>query len=123
MMNSGILRLEFYGGLADRHELDLYDAGRSIEGLGRTVSILAHYFQTGIVISQAPRSQAYVSLRTPIAGSFVVEVAIAVVGGAISAPIVLYLNHVFGQWLPGGRAADQSRIQRLGSGLIARRAR
>ena len=112
-MNSAILRLEFYGGLADRHELDLYDAGRSIEGLGRTVSILAHYFQTGIVISQAPRSQAYVSLRTPIAGSFVVEVAIAVVGGAISAPIVLYLNHVFGQWLPGGRAADQSRIQRL----------
>lgn len=42
-----------------------------------------------------------------------VEVAIAVAGGAISAPIVLYLNHVFSQWLPGGRAADQSRIQRL----------
>lgn len=112
-MNGGTLKLEFYGGLAARHELDLYDAGRSIEGLGRTVGILAHYFQTGVVISQAPRSQAHVSLRAPVAGSFVVEVAIAVAGGAISAPIVLYLNHVFSQWLPGGRAADQSRIQRL----------
>ena len=33
-MNGGTLKLEFYGGLAARHELDLYDAGRSIEGLG-----------------------------------------------------------------------------------------
>ena len=46
-----------------------------------------------------------------------VEVAIAVTGGAVSAPIVLYLNQVFGQWLPGGRAADQSRMQRLQSEL------
>lgn len=112
-MNSGILRLEFYGGMAARHELDLYDAGRSIEGLGRTVSILAHYLQTGKVISQAPASKAYVSLRAPQAGSFIVEVLVGVTTATITIPITLYLTHMFNQWLPGGSAADQARIARL----------
>lgn len=112
-MNSGILRLEFYGGMATRHELDLYDAGRSIEGLGRTVSILAHYLQTGKVISQAPASKAYVSLRAPQAGSFIVEVMVGVTAATISVPITLYLTHIFNQWLPGGSAADKARIARL----------
>lgn len=114
-MNSGTIRLVFYGGAARHHELDLYDAGRSIEGLGRTLSILAHYYQTEKVLSQAPYSNAIVNIRAPRAGSFWIEVAVTVTGGIISAPIVLYLNQVMTQWMPGGAAADQARIRRLES--------
>jgi hypothetical protein len=112
-MNSGTIRLEFYGGTARGHQIDLYDAGRSIEGLGRTLAILAHYYENQKVLSQAPYSSAIVNLRAPRAGSVVIEVVVAVAGSVISAPIVLYLNHVMGQWLPGGSAADKSRIKNL----------
>lgn len=112
-MNGGTIRLEFYGGIARDHELDLYDAGRSIEGLGRTLAILAHYYQNEKVLSQAPYSSAIVRLRTPRAGSVIIEVSVAVSAAVISAPIVLYLNYVMNQWLPGGRAADQARIKKL----------
>jgi hypothetical protein len=122
-VNSGILRLEFYGGMATRHELDLYDAGRSIEGLGRTVSILAHYLQTGKVISQAPASKAYVSLRPPQSGSFVIEVLVGVTSATLAVPITLYITHVFNQWLPGGSAADKARIARLQSEIAIQRER
>lgn len=112
-MNSGTIRLEFYGGIAREHELDLYDAGRCIEGLGRTLSILGHYYQNEKVLSQAPYSSAIVNLRAPRAGSVVIEVVIGVTSAVISAPIVLYLNQVMSQWLPGGSAADQARVKRL----------
>lgn len=112
-MNSGTIRLEFYGGTATDHQLDLYDSGRSIEGLGRTLAILAHYYENKKVLSQAPYSSAIINLKAPRAGSFVLEVVVAVAGTVIAAPIVLYLNHVMGQWLPGGNAADRSRITKL----------
>lgn len=112
-MNSGSLRLEFYGGIAKEHQLDLYDAGRSIEGLGRTISILAHFYQTQNVLSQAPYSKAIVNLRAPRAGSVILDVVAGVTSSVIAAPIVLYLNQVMTQWMPGGSAADKARIKRL----------
>ena len=112
-MDDDALRLEFYGGLARRNQLDLYDGGRSIEGLGRTVGILAHYYQTGQIIVQAPSSRAAVTLRPPSTGSFIIEVLVAVTGSVVAAPVVLYLNQVFSQWLPGGPAADKARVNRL----------
>ena len=112
-MNSGIIRLEFYGGISTEHELDLYDAGRSIEGLGRTLRILGHFYENGKILSQAPYSSAIINLRPPRAGSVIIEVAISVASSIITAPIVLYMNEVMTKWLPGGSEADKSRIRNL----------
>jgi hypothetical protein len=114
---AGIVRLEFFGRQADQNELDVYDAGKSIEGLARTLSILGHYYQTGQIISQAPSSQARISIRPPRAGSFLLEVAAAALGGFIATvaavPIGTYLNVVMSKWLPGGSEADRARIENL----------
>lgn len=118
-MNSGTIRLEFYGGIAREHQLDLYDAGRSIEGLGRTLSILAHFYQTQKVLSQSPYSQAIVNLKTPRPGSVVIEVVVGVTSSVIAAPIVLYLNQIMGKWMPGGVEADKARIRNLEAELRA----
>ncbi len=101
------------GGSLLIHQIDLYDAGRSIEGLGRTVSIVSHFYQTGKIISQAPSAQTTVNLIPPQAGSFLIEIVVATTGAVVSAPVVLYINHLFNQWLPGGRAADEARARRL----------
>ena len=116
-MDDDSLRLQFFGKLARRNEIDLYDGGRAIEGLGRTVSILSHYYQTGKIISQAPSSRASVNLRPPQAGSFIIEVIVNATGAIVAAPVIIYLNQVFGQWLPGGSAADKARVKRLESQL------
>lgn len=121
------LRLEFFGRDADAHELDLYDAGRSIEGLGRTVAILAHYYQTGKIIHQAPSAAPRISLRAPQQGSFIFDVGVnavgAIVGGIVLVPITFWLTQIMGQWLPGGTAADRARVQRLENRLAAQEAR
>lgn len=111
--SSGLIRMAFYGREADRNELDLYDAGKSIGGLGRTVSILAHYYQTGKIISQAPSSQARVNIRPPAAGSFLVDLSVNAMGTIIAAPVVLYITYLFNKWLPGGSEADKARLKNL----------
>jgi hypothetical protein len=117
------MKLEFFGRDADRNQLNLYDAGRSIEGLGRTLSILSHYYETGKIIHQAPSSKAELVIKPPAAGSFLVEVLAMVTAGVVLVPITFYLNYVMGQWLPGGTAADKAKLERLSTKLQMQDAR
>lgn len=112
-MSESTIRLEFYGGLARDHQLDLYDAGRSIEGLGRTLSILGHFYENQKVLSKAPFSTASIVLNAPRSGSFINEVMVSVATTVLTVPVGFYLTYVMRQWLPGGAAADASRILKL----------
>jgi uncharacterized coiled-coil protein SlyX len=81
------------------------------------VGCASHYYQTGKIISQAPSSRASVNLRPPQAGSFIIEVVVGATGAILAAPVILYLNQVFSQWLPGGSEADKARVKGLESQL------
>lgn len=94
------ITLQFSGLDADENRLDLYDASISNYGLARTVSILAHFYQTGDIIVQAPRSEVKIYLYPPEEGSFKSNVAAAVVGGMITAPFGYFFNRVMDDWLP-----------------------
>lgn len=107
------LNLTFYGRQADQGQLNLYDAGRSVTGLGRTLSVLSEYCLTGRIIVQAPSARSEINLRSTRQGSFTLDVAANVFGGVIGAPFILYVTYLFKQWLPGNSEQQQRQIDRL----------
>jgi hypothetical protein len=72
--------LSYEGLLADRHELDFYDAGRALSGFQRSLALTTHLVFNGEIITQAPAlKNAKILLRTPRPGSW--EVVATIVGG------------------------------------------
>ncbi len=112
-MSDDDLQISFFGRTADYGELDLYDAGRSLVGLSRTLAVLGEYYRSGRIIVQAPTAQAEINLRAPRKGSFTLDVAANLTATLISVPFVVYLTYLFGQWLPGGKADQDAKIERL----------
>lgn len=117
------LELSFFGRQADDGQIDLYDAGRCVTGLGRTVAILAEFYQSGRIIVQAPSSAPQINLFAPKRGSFTLDVSANVAGALISVPFVLYLNYVFQQWIPGNNAEQGRKLERLRNRLAVQEAR
>ncbi|HZH25745.1 MAG TPA: hypothetical protein VEY95_01055 [Azospirillaceae bacterium] len=94
------ITLIFDGRMASYGRLDLYDASTSMLGAARLFSILGHYYQTGKIISQAPRSVAKVYIEPPEDGSFRQGVIIGVLGTVIGSPFPIFLERILDTWLP-----------------------
>jgi hypothetical protein len=74
--------LSYEGLLAEKHELDFYDAARALSGFQRSLALTAHLVINGEIITQAPAlKNARIILRTPQPGSWEV-VATTIIGGA-----------------------------------------
>src|SRR5579863_4269999 len=87
-------------GVADEGRLNLYDASISLYGSARVFAILGHFYKTGEIISQAPRSEVEVSLVPPEAGSFRQTLLVAVVAGIVAAPFGVFSELLFKRWFP-----------------------
>ncbi len=94
------ISLTFSGIDADEGKLDLYDASISNYGLARVVSVLGHYYQTGKIISQAPRSEVKVYLYPPEEGSFKQTVAASIIGGVVATSFSTFFNRTLDSWFP-----------------------
>jgi hypothetical protein len=101
--------LIFRGLDADHRMLDLYDASQSYYGLARVLSVVGHYYVTGNIIAQAPRSALPLFIVPPEEGSFKQTVAAAALGGIIAAPFTIFLAEMTKRWFP----QDDPQIQRL----------
>lgn len=65
-----VFELRYVGWEAERHRLNIYDAGKAIEGMSRTLALCTHYFVNGDIITQATAlSGAEIFLTAPEAGS------------------------------------------------------
>lgn len=73
--------LSYQGRLADRHELDFYDAAQALLGFQRSLALTTHLVINGEIITQAPSLRgARIAVATPRPGSW--EVIASVVGAA-----------------------------------------
>lgn len=100
MDTENIVQLRFDGGLASRGELDIYDAASSYDGIGRFLLLAAHYYATGKIITKAPFSAADITIRSPERGSFLISIAISVIGMVVAAPFVAYITYLINKSLP-----------------------
>lgn len=100
MSDKNVLSLIYYGGDADDHRLDLYDASHSIEGLSRTLAILGHYYLTQRTIYKAPNSEMRLYLVPPEEGSFKQSVIVAVASTLIAVPFTVFATRVMESWVP-----------------------
>ncbi|MBP2312430.1 hypothetical protein [Azospirillum soli] len=94
------ITLIFDGGMASYGRLDLYDASTSMLGAARVFSILGHYYQTGRIISKAPKSLADVYIEPAEDGSFRQQIIIGVTTAMITAPFTIFAERIFDNWFP-----------------------
>lgn len=99
-MEESLFQLTFDGGLAAEGTLDFYDASISNYGLARTLAIVGHYYSTGEIIAQAPRSGAKVFITVPEDGSFKQTIIAATVAGVIAAPFTVFASRILEDWIP-----------------------
>lgn len=93
-------KFSFDGKLASEGVLDIYDAARWLYGSARVFQIIAPYYATGKIISQAPRSSIQVTIIPPRRGTFIEEIAVAVLGGIMSASFAIFAQRLFDRWFP-----------------------
>ena len=73
--------LTYNGMLADRHELDFYDAAKAMSGFQRSLALTTHLVLTGDIITKAPAMKgARILITTPRPGSW--EAVATIVGAA-----------------------------------------
>ena len=94
------ISLVFDGLDAETGKIDLYDLSLSQYGLARVVAILGHYYQTGRIVSQAPRSDVRVYAYPPEDGSFKQTVAAGVIATVLGVPFSVFLTRVINDWVP-----------------------
>jgi hypothetical protein len=81
------LQVRYEGGIADEHQLDLYDAADSLKGLARSLVIPGHFLANGEVIHQAPWAKnVHARLLTSKPGSF--ETLISLILDPQNGPLV-----------------------------------
>lgn len=100
MPRANAITVIYFGGDAEQHRLDLYDASASYYGLARTLAILGHYYVKGDVIAHAPKSAMPLFITPPEEGSFKQMILAAAVGGIVSAPFTIFAERVINSWLP-----------------------
>ncbi len=105
--------LSYYGGAADNHRLDLYDASASFYGFARTVAILGHYYSTGKLIAQAPSSSVKVYLEATEEGSVRQMISAAAIGAIVSTPLTVFITRTLDTWIPAPDSQSQQIIELL----------
>lgn len=103
----------FDGGMAEAGRLDLYDASTSMLAAARVYSILGHYYQTGKIITQAPRSKAKVYIVPAEHGSFKQQIIVGVVTTAITVPFTLFATRLLDKWMPAPNQEMQNVVHLL----------
>jgi hypothetical protein len=68
------IELGYYGGDADRHVLDLYDAGRALYGAARFIYTLENFRVNGIIVEHATTAKVKFELHIPTAGCFIFDI-------------------------------------------------
>lgn len=111
------ISIVYYGLLADKNMLDLYDASNSYYGLARTLAIIGHYWATGDIISIAPRSAMPIYILPAEEGSFkqvlAVGVLATVLGNLASVPFVFFATRMMEHWVPADPDPQKQRIIEL----------
>lgn len=100
MPRANAITVVYFGGNADDHRLDLYDASASYYGLARTLAILGHYYVKGEIIAHAPKSAMHLFITPPEEGSFKQVILAAAVAGIVGAPFTVFAERVINSWLP-----------------------
>lgn len=107
----------YYGGDADNHRLDLYDASISYEGLARTLAVIGHFYLKQEIIVQAPSSVMPLYLVPPEEGSLKQNIIAGVVGGLIvmgvSVPFTIFATRLIESWVPAPPNAENQQIIKL----------
>lgn len=93
-------QLAYFGGDADEHRLDMYDASASYYGFARTLSILGHFYSTGEINAHAPKSELKVFLETAEEGSFKQTILAAAVGAVVATPLTVFITRAIDGWIP-----------------------
>jgi hypothetical protein len=112
-MATELFTLKFSGLDAEEGRLDLYDASISNHDFARTLAILGHFYQTGEIISQAPRSDVRIYIYASAEGSFKQMVGAAVLSAVIAAPFTIYIQRIIDDWVPHPNAQTQQIIELL----------
>lgn len=94
------ITLIYDGRDADQHRLNLYDASTSYYGLARTLAIIGHFYITGDIIAQAPRSALELYLVPPEEGSFKQTVLATAAATIIAMPFTVFATRVMDNWIP-----------------------
>jgi hypothetical protein len=94
------ITLIYYGRDADDNRLDLYDASVSYTGLARTLSVIGHFYVTGEIIAQAPRSSMPLYISPPEEGSLKQQIIAGIVGGIVTAPFSVFATRIIDSWVP-----------------------
>ncbi len=68
------IELGYYGGDADRHVLDLYDAGRALYGAARFIYTLENFRVNGVIVEHATTAKVKFELHAPAAGCFTFDI-------------------------------------------------
>lgn len=72
------MSLTYRGALADKHQLDFYDASHALIGFQRSLALTTHLVLNGEIITQAPSLKgATINLSTPEEGSWTVVTVIS----------------------------------------------
>lgn len=95
-----LVSLTFSGKSADGGRLDFYDAAASYEGFARFLSLSAHFYATGKIITKAPYSAARVEILAPERGSFITGILVAVGESAVGGGVGAFIGYVLGRHLP-----------------------
>lgn len=93
-------QLSYFGGDADQHRLNMYDAAGSFYGFSRTIAVLGHFYATGAINAHAPRSELQVFLETSEDGSFKQNIAAAALSAVITAPFTVLVTRAIDSWIP-----------------------
>lgn len=112
-----MLSLMYYGGDADRHRLNLYDASISYEGLARTLAVIGHFYLKQEIIVKAPSSVMPLYLVPPEEGSLKQNIIAGIVGGlvvmGVSVPYTIFATRLIESWVPAPPNPENQEMIRL----------
>ncbi len=94
------IEVAYFGGMARQNRLDIYDYSRSISGVARLAAILAEFYVSGRVISQAPSSSVDFYISAAEQGSFKQTLAGAIIGGICVSSFDVVFSRILNRWLP-----------------------
>lgn len=101
------ITLTFEGGLADKHQLDFYDAAHALVGFERSLALVTHFVLNGEIITQAPALKgARIFTEAPADGSWKVIArisALALAAGSVGrdSPVGYAVTSMFDAVLHG----------------------
>ncbi len=89
--------VSFNGKLSDKHRVDLYDISRSMMGFHRSIAITTHLLLNEKIISRSPSLRnAYIYSLPHEEGSWKMNIAIGLLGGALGGALSAPQNSVLG---------------------------